>query len=273
MNENLLTLCKRPALWQRSQAPFWDDEHISEMMLDAHLNPNIDAASRKPAFIEASVQWLNTLFPKNAKVLDLGCGPGLYTKRFSELGYAVTGVDLSARSLAYAKAHDDKTTYIRQDYLTLDADEAYDVITLIYCDYAALTAPERTSLLAAVRRMLKKGGLFIFDVFTPVFYREKRESQSWSLCGQGGFWSEKPHLCIEATYLYENNTVSADQCVVVTKDGIKDYIIWDTVYTSEALKAEMAAGGLTVRALYGDVCGKALDDDCDMLCCVAAKDA
>ena len=34
----------------------------------------------------------------------LGVGPGLYTTRFSEQGAVVTGIDLSKRSLDYARA-------------------------------------------------------------------------------------------------------------------------------------------------------------------------
>lgn len=38
---------KRPELWQRSAASLWDDPHISKGMLKAHLDPEIDAASRR----------------------------------------------------------------------------------------------------------------------------------------------------------------------------------------------------------------------------------
>ena len=44
MIEPLFHLLKKPMLWQRSTEPFWDDEHISKGMLEAHLNPDLDAA-------------------------------------------------------------------------------------------------------------------------------------------------------------------------------------------------------------------------------------
>lgn len=74
-------------------------------------NPDWEAASRKHSDIERSVQWLSTVVAKDAKILDLGCGPGLYTKRLSEMGYDVTGIDYSKRSIAYAKSQDTKTYY------------------------------------------------------------------------------------------------------------------------------------------------------------------
>ena len=51
-------LKEKPSLYAPSSAPFWDDEHISEYMLKAHLDPEIDAASRRHDFIEQSAKWI-----------------------------------------------------------------------------------------------------------------------------------------------------------------------------------------------------------------------
>ncbi len=271
MYEKLLKSVKKPLLWQRSKEPFWDDEHVSAMMLEAHLDPTIEAASRRMETIEQSVQWMSTIIPSGAKILDLGCGPGLYTKRLSEMGYDVTGVDLSKRSIQYAKETDQKTKYICQDYLTLEDTVPYDAITLIYCDYAALTKEERESLLSKVYRILKPNGLFIFDVFSDAHYLDKKDSKDWYICENGGFWSPEPHLCMDATYLYENNTVSANQCIVVTENDVKEYIIWDTVYNKERLTEEIGAAGFSVKAMFGDVCGKVYSAQSDTVCCIATK--
>ena len=87
MVNKILPLLKKPDLWQRSPAPFWDDGHISKGMLEAHLNPELDAASRPLATIDRSVKWLTSMIPAGGEILDLGCGPGLYTKRLSAAGY------------------------------------------------------------------------------------------------------------------------------------------------------------------------------------------
>lgn len=271
MYEELFKLIKKPSLWQRSSEPFWDDAHISKMMLESHLNSKVDAASRRLEIIDRSVKWLATLIPPCGKILDLGCGPGLYAKRLSEIGYNVTGVDLSKRSILYAKEMDHTTKYICQDYLTLDDTATYDAILLIYCDYAALTKPEREKLLAKVYRMLNPNGLFIFDVFTDAFYKQKKDCARWRLCENGGFWSAEPYVCLEANYLFENNTVSANQYVVITKDQIKEHIIWDTAYTNQRLADEVQPFGFFVKAIFGDVCGTEYHENSETLCCIAAK--
>jgi 2-polyprenyl-3-methyl-5-hydroxy-6-metoxy-1,4-benzoquinol methylase len=81
-------------------------------MLEAHLNPDWDVASRKHSYINRSVKWLSGVIPANGEILDLGCGPGLYAKILSGMWYDVTGVDFSKRSIAYAKSQDAKIDYI-----------------------------------------------------------------------------------------------------------------------------------------------------------------
>lgn len=47
MLTELTPLFKKPPLYTKTEIPFWDDEHISLQMLNAHLNPDYDGASRK----------------------------------------------------------------------------------------------------------------------------------------------------------------------------------------------------------------------------------
>lgn len=273
MEKELFSLVKMPSLWQRSSEPFWDDEHISKGMLQAHLDPDREAASRKKETIERSVKWLSTVIPKGSKILDLGCGPGLYTKRLSALGYNVTGMDFSKRSIEYARAHDLDTEYIFQNYLELDFTSEFDVITLIYCDYAALTQPERKILLSKIYKALKPNGLFIFDVFTNTHFKSKANKTSWYAEEDGGFWSPEPYICLEATHLYENNTVSVNQYIIITSKGISKYLIWDTAYDRQSLTDEIAPYGFHVNGVFSDVCGRPCTDESDTLCFIASKHA
>jgi len=271
MTDKLFQLLQKPTLWQRSPEPFWDDEHISKGMLDAHLNPDWDAASRKHSSIDRSVKWLSGIIPAHGKILDIGCGAGLYTKRFSDMGYDATGIDFSKRSIAYAKSQDSKTTYIYQNYMELDYSVAFDAVTLIYCDYAALIPDERKNLVERVYKALKPDGLFILDVFTEKHFANKADKTSWALCENGGFWSAEPYICLEATYLFNDNTVAADQYIVITKDGVKEYLTWDTIYNVEKMTDEVSP--FKVKCVFDDVCGKPYTGEAETLCFVLEKAA
>ena len=242
-------------LWQRGTSPFWDDEHISKGMLEAHLNPDWDAASRKHSIIDRSVKWLSNVIPVGGKILDIGCGPGLYTKRLSDLGYDTTGIDYSKRSIAYAKSQDCKTEYIYQNYLELDYLHAFDAVLLIYCDYPALIPEEQKILLDRVFKALKPGGLFILDVNTDKYFAKLSNKTSWSVCENGGYWSAEPYVCLDSTYLYENDKVAADQYVVITNNGIKRYINWFIEYSVEKLSDEVSPFGFRIKNVYDDVWG------------------
>ncbi|MCB1660659.1 MAG: hypothetical protein KDI39_20765, partial [Pseudomonadales bacterium] len=49
---HILQLQQKPAPFTPREPLFWNDPHISSQMLKAHLNPDIDAASRKPETID-----------------------------------------------------------------------------------------------------------------------------------------------------------------------------------------------------------------------------
>ncbi|MCX6057388.1 MAG: class I SAM-dependent methyltransferase [Chloroflexi bacterium] len=87
----LIKLQQKPSHFEPVEPLFWNDPHISAQMLKVHLDPNVDAASRKPETIDRSVRWvIETLALKsNNAVLDLGCGPGLYASSFARAGLQV----------------------------------------------------------------------------------------------------------------------------------------------------------------------------------------
>ncbi len=91
--QKIETLTQKPTRFEPGELHFWDDPYIAQQMLAAHLNPDIDAASRKPSAIENSVQWIikHLHLQPGESLLDLGCGPGLYCQRFTEYGLKVTG--------------------------------------------------------------------------------------------------------------------------------------------------------------------------------------
>lgn len=264
------TLLKKPALYERTMEKLWNDLHISKGMLETHLNPEIDAASRKHEFINRSAAWILSLLPFGAYLLDIGCGPGLYTKRFAECGLRVTGMDFSERSIAYAREHDLKSEYVLLDYHQMDYYDAFDMITLIWCDYGALIPEERINLLQRVYRALKPGGLFLFDIFTPVYNAKLHESTSWEVYEQGGFWSPEPHVCLNAEYRYGDN-IMLRRTVIIEGSADRCYNIWDTCFTKESLLNEALPIGFSCDGFYSDVAGKPYTDESETMCAIMKK--
>jgi 2-polyprenyl-3-methyl-5-hydroxy-6-metoxy-1,4-benzoquinol methylase len=91
----------KPAIYKKGTAFMWTDKYIAQQLLNIHLNPDIDLASRRYTTIEKTAEWiLNTQKDKEKlNILDLGCGPGLYAEIFASKGHAVKGIDNSSNSI------------------------------------------------------------------------------------------------------------------------------------------------------------------------------
>lgn len=167
-----------PKIYTQTETAFWNDDHISKQMLKAHLDPEVEGASRKLKFIEKSVEWISEVVPseKYLSLLDVGCGPGIYAERFTHQGYYVTGIDFSIRSIKYAKESARKKNlpiiYHYEDYLMIKLNKEYDFAVMIYCDYGALSSLNRKVLLNKIYQHLKDGGKFLFDVFSMWKYND-----------------------------------------------------------------------------------------------------
>jgi SAM-dependent methyltransferase len=278
MNLDLvLQMQQKPEPFTPGEPLFWNDPHISAQMLKWHLNPENDVASRRAETIQRSVDWLIATLELQAgdSVLDLGCGPGLYTTRLAEKGLRVTGVDYSRRSIDYATQvaaeHRLDICYRYQDYLTLEEDSLYDAALLIYGDFCPLSPTQRKTLLGNVRRALKPGGHFVLDVTTRT-HRQKHGNRNNWYAAEHDFWKPGPHLVLEEGFDYPEQSIYLDQAVVIEEDGkVSIYRNWFQDFSRETIVAEMEAAGLVVQSVWNDLIGTPFTDDTEWIGIVAWK--
>lgn len=267
-------LKEKPELYRKSTAPFWDDEHISGEMLKAHLAYDVDAASRKRSFIISSVNWIasNYLKEGESKLLDLGCGPGLYGELFHMAGFSFTGIDFSRRSVEYAKrsakAKNLCVEYLCQNYLEMNYESCFDVAVLIYCDFGVLEPADRKILLSKIKKALRPQGKLILDGFTKNEIKSFVSGRTIEYC-EGGFWSPSPYACIQSNYLYPDTDNYLEQYVVIAEDGCQCYNNWNQIYSAASLGKELFNAGFERIEMYGDAAGKPLDEESRTICAVA----
>lgn len=250
-----------PPPFSPGEARFWDDEYISAQMLKWHLNPNNDVASRRPETIERMVAWMwdRLELMAGSALLDLGCGPGLYAAQFARRGTQVTGIDISQRSIEYARHTASQRgleiTYRCESYLTLEDQEKYDAAVLIYGDFCTFGPEQRRSLLANIKSAMKPGGRLALDVTTRAHRMRSKNANRWYL-DQDGFWAPGLHLVLEEGFDYPEELVFLDQAVVLTESGeVKVYRNWFQDYTPETITAELQASGFQVLGTWGDLAG------------------
>jgi SAM-dependent methyltransferase len=249
----------RPEPFAPHDAPFWDDPWIARGMLAAHLDPDTDAASRRPEKTDATADNLARVLPLGPgdRLVDLGCGPGLYAQRFAARGVSVTGIDLSAGSIAHAAeaagAAGLAIDYRVGDYTGDPLDGPYDAATLIYLDFGVLPDAPRDRLLDAVRSALRQGGAFVLDVHAPPRWRPP-DAGIHVERSDGGFWRPGPHVVAETTYRYGDDLDLA-QYAVIEADAVTTYRVWDHAYSAAALRALLRRHGLAVEHVWEDLAG------------------
>jgi 2-polyprenyl-3-methyl-5-hydroxy-6-metoxy-1,4-benzoquinol methylase len=94
------------------------------------------------------------------RILDLGCGPGWYTERLSQLG-ETTGVDLSEEAIQMARTRFPGVNFIAGDLYELSLpDEHFDlVVSQEVFDHVV----DQERFLQKVALVLKPGGYFILS--------------------------------------------------------------------------------------------------------------
>lgn len=243
----------------------WADEHTSKKMLAFHLDSELDMSSRRTSFIDDSVRWLRERFAVSAgsRVIDFGCGPGLYTSRIARLGAEVLGIDFSSRSIEYARACGRKenleVTYVEADYLDYEPDGKFDLIIMIMCDFCALSPTQRSAMLAKFERLLSDEGRVVLDVYSLQAFSAKQEGIICEKNQPNGFWSERPYFAIVGSFRYDDEKVSLDKYTIVEENRQKQIYNWLQYFTPESLGLEAYASGLHIEELYGDVAGSPYD--------------
>ena len=245
----------RLELYQRSADNIWTDEHISKQMLAAHLDTTNDAATRNPVSVDRTIDWILAEAEGRRRAIDLGCGPGIYCEKLAARGLKVTGLDLSARSIGYARrSAEDRglsIRYVEDSYLeTAGLDlGTHDFALCIYCDFGALVPAEQEAFLRNVRGLLDEGGLLFFDVFSSGINEGRKEGKDWSLFPGGSFWSPRPHLVLEESRHFPEARAWGTRTIVLEEGGSeREYITWDSYYAPEDIEALLSRNGFALEA-------------------------
>ena len=240
MISDIISKSVKPNIYEKGTSFMWTDELISKQILNVHLNPDIDLGSRKMSTIEKTANWILETQKEKGKlnILDLGCGPGLYTELFAKQGHTVTGIDISKTSINYARQSSINKNlninYHADNYLDIELkSDSYDLIVLIYTDLGVLTPEERNKLLGKIYCALKKGGTFIFDVLKDSKLEDKTTPKSWEV-SKSGFWKSTPYLTLSESFLYKEQKVILYQHIVIDSyKNMETYRFWTHFFSQK----------------------------------------
>lgn len=278
MYTKLEKINERPQPFQFYTAEeLWADEHRSQKMLEFHLNESIDVSSRNAKFIDRSAHWICSHFGLDGTktMCDFGCGPGLYTTRFAESGANITGIDFSKGSIRYAKntAEEKGLTieYIHQNYLHFTSENRFDLITMIMCDFCALSPEQRKHLLKKFHHLLKPNGSVLLDAYTLELFNKREEQTVYGVNLLNGFWSPNKYYDFQNTFKYEDEKVVLDKYTIIEKNRIYEVYNWLQYFSEESLTEEFERNNFEVEGLYSDVAGTNYNPGNDEMAVVIKK--
>lgn len=278
MFKELKKINSRPSPFQFYTAnELWTNEHTSKQMLEYHINEAIDVSSRNKIFIERSVEWIVSHFGVDNKteIADFGCGPGLYTTMLAERGAIVIGIDFSENSLKYAKQVADKKglkiNYVHANYLDFETSDNFDLITMIMCDFCALSPEQRNNMLSKFNSLLKPDGSVLLDVYSLNSFNQKEESATYELNQLNGFWSPDDYYCFVNTFKYDKEKVILDKYTIIEESRKRIVYNWLQYFSRDSLIKEFEENGFKVDELYSDVAGKTFTPESKEIAIVAKK--
>jgi len=95
---------------------------------DSLASESEERAAAKMPFVKDLVACFASHITTGRVVYDVGCGVGLATRALVELGFCVTGIDVSAESLSYARRRSPEANFVHQDFLCFEPDRKIDGI-------------------------------------------------------------------------------------------------------------------------------------------------
>lgn len=199
----------------------WSDPAFGQRMLAEHLDQSHNLASRNLDIVEVQVDWIHRVLLDTtpSRILDLGCGPGLYANRLAELGHIVHGIDISPASIAWARQHGTaNASFQLGDLRTAPYGTGYDLAMQIYGEFNVFNPRDARDILNKVSAALRPGGRLILEVSAEQALRRRGEEPRRFTANESGLFHAGPHLVLEENRWDEESSALATRYTVLSID-------------------------------------------------------
>lgn len=217
----------------------------------------------------AEILGLLTL-PSGSAVEDLGCGRGRHAIPFARRGYRVTGVDLSEKMLAIARARARKegvfVEWVREDMRVFRRAGAFDLCLSLFTSFGFFNDKENQKVLANMGVSLKEGGTSLLDLRNAGKGLSRLENWNQTI--------EVPTGNLRMSVRFNRRTKRAmAEHVLIRKDGIRISSTFDVrVYSIDELEAMLGKAGMRVKNVFGSLSGEPFTDESGRMVIVSAKE-
>ncbi|GMK38442.1 methyltransferase [Paenibacillus sp. CCS19] len=195
------------------------------------------------------IGWLQ--LPQGSALLDVGCGMGRHAVALAEMGYQVSGIDLSQPLLEEAREHDvnEHVRWQQGDMRSLPyGDNVFDATVNLFTSFGYFSDQDNKSVLLELRRVLRPGGYFVIDFLNADEVSRKLVPLSEHVDTQTG-WLIREQRRIESGEVCKKITI-------VTKSGEeRHYEECVKLYGLDWFEEALAAAGLRITRTAGSYDG------------------
>jgi len=109
---------------------------------------------------------------QNDEILDLACGKGRHSKYLNELGFRVTGVDLSPKSIAFAKQFENSSLVFEEYDMCIPYPKKFDAVFNLFTSFGYFENEEdNLRTIKAIKSELKPNGFAVIDFLNAAFVK------------------------------------------------------------------------------------------------------
>ena len=242
----------------------WDEPEFSARMLREHLSQEHDAASRRFLLIERHVGWIHRslLAEHPCRVLDLGCGPGLYTSRLARLGHECVGIDFSPASIEHARSEAEAEGlachYRTRDLRAGEFGTRFNLAMLIFGELNTFPPSDARSILANAAAALSPGGTLLLEVYTDAFVRELGTRPPTWYSAPSGLFSDAPHVCLREATWFETARACVERYFVIVSDTgeLSSYVSTGQAYSEDDYSRMVSDAGLADEVRHPSLTGE-----------------
>lgn len=226
----------------------WYKQSFGEDYLLVYKHRDFAGAYRE---VEAMTKWLQ--LPVGAEVFDLCCGMGRHSLALTDLGYQVTGMDLSEVLLREARSADIKEAvhWVHGDMRAIPMDKTFDAVVNLFTSFGYFDdMAENAQVLYVIERLLKPGGRFLIDFLNPEVVRRNLVPYSERLEGD---------ITIKEYRRIEDGCVKKDIVMSEPSKAERRYSEQVKLYELSDFIHMLSSTSLEISAVYGDYAGSGYD--------------
>lgn len=212
-------------LWNRGHKIPWNDPVFSARILREHLSQDHNLASRKQQFVEAQAEWIRThyLAEGPSAILDLGCGPGLYSTLLAGDSRRYVGIDFSPASIEYARQTFGRSGCEFRLGNVVDADFGgpYELVMMLYGELNVFSPDDCRRIVSKAYDALAPGGHLLVERQAVEAVRGVGTApDTQTQADSGGLFADESYVCLTQNYWLEGESVALQCFHVRTNDGV-----------------------------------------------------